>query len=258
MNNPDEGKRLALQVNPRSFVEKYLLSYLNDSSNILDIGCGPGVIASEIANFFPFSKIYCIDAIYDRILEVLQKKDKNNKIFGAVSNIYSLPFESNKFDFIYSRFLFEYLKHPDKAVNEIIRLCSPGGRIWLQDIDGQLHWFYPEENPLSLKIQKISTYLNQATGFDPFIGRKLYHLLYSKGVKNINVKAEIHELSWGKKDDSFINKWKNKFDITYPIITKALNNSNEAHNLIKECIEFFKREDTMVYSVLFTVTGIKE
>jgi len=47
---------------------------------------------------------------------------------------------------VYCRMLLQYLKEKERAVSEMARVCKPGWNGFLQDLDGQLLWHYPE-NP---------------------------------------------------------------------------------------------------------------
>ena len=67
----------------------------------------------------------------------------------------------------------EYLPDKQAAVREMARVCSPGGKLLLQDLDGQLVWHYPEDAELQRTTENILSHL-AGTGFDPFVGRKAF------------------------------------------------------------------------------------
>ena len=61
------------------------------------------------------------------------------------------------------------------------RVCKPGGTVLLQDLDGQLLWHYPEDAEVQQTAEKVVAAL-AATGFDPFVGRKLFWLAKKAGL----------------------------------------------------------------------------
>ncbi|CAN2042055.1 Methyltransferase domain-containing protein [Candidatus Magnetomoraceae bacterium gMMP-15] len=257
MEDPDESHRLASKVNPDKFVKRYLKDYLNEASDVLDVGSGPGVIVRSIGEAFPDLCITALDISHQRIREARKNIKGMNNLFAQVGDANFLPFNANSFDLVFARFLLEYLSKPEQAVSEMLRVCRPGGRIFLQDLDGQLVWHYPEDEMLMLNVNKVMKYLNLKTGFDPFIGRKLYSFLHSQGLNKIDVKAESYHLYPGKIDDKNYNLWKLKLDIATPGISAALGSEMTAINWKKAFLDYLLREDTLTYSVVFSVTGLK-
>ena len=63
-----------------------------------------------------------------------------------------LPFVDNKFDLIYTRFLLEYLKYPENVLKEFKRVGKHGGKLIMQDLDGQLVTHYPIKNEFENRI----------------------------------------------------------------------------------------------------------
>ena len=83
-------------------------------------------------------------------------------------------FKKNTFDIVFARFLLQYLAKPQHAVSEMIRVCRPGGRILLQDLDGQLVWHYPEETEIMRKTDVVLSYLKEKTAPDIFSAHNLH------------------------------------------------------------------------------------
>ena len=53
MEDPREAQRLADKVEPDVWVSRFVLPYLTPTSHVLDVGCGPGVLATAIARHCP-------------------------------------------------------------------------------------------------------------------------------------------------------------------------------------------------------------
>ncbi|MBF0555002.1 MAG: methyltransferase domain-containing protein [Nitrospirae bacterium] len=260
MENEKEVERLSIKVDSDKWVEKYIqpLAKNVDSITIIDLGCGPGTIACSVARNYPDSTIYAIDNSKTKIDEIQKNINsyKLNNIYGMLSDAYSLPFNENTFDIVYCRFLLEYLDNPNEILKEMFIVTKTNGTVLIQDLDGQLLWHYPIDNELQNKIVKVVNYLNKTTGFDQFIGRKLYNLFFTSRFYDIDIKIETYHLFAGKIDEFNHKIWDLKLDIAMPKIIEVLGEF-EALSFKKQMLEYFLREDTLTYSTLFTVTGKK-
>jgi ubiquinone/menaquinone biosynthesis C-methylase UbiE len=80
-----------------------------------------------------------------------------NVSFVQANVLVGLPFPDNTFDFIHMRFmLFAFtLKNWEVAINELIRVCKPGGYIELMEKD--IIWF--NEGPFCKAARTVSEYL---------------------------------------------------------------------------------------------------
>jgi ubiquinone/menaquinone biosynthesis C-methylase UbiE len=152
--------------------------------------------------------------------------------------------------------LLEYLADKKRAVAEMTRVCQPGGLVLLQDLDGQLLWHYPEDPELQLTLQKTVTALAN-TGFDPFVGRKLFGLAQMAGLTNINVQVECYHLIAGQIDSQVASQWELKLEIALPQIAQILGGEVKAREHCRRFLNYLRRPDTLTYSNVFTVVGEK-
>ncbi len=125
-----------------------------------------------------------------------------------------------------------------------------------QDLDGQLVWHYPEDESLKADVERILHGL-ATTGFDPYVGRKLYSLARAAGLADIQVSAESYHLFAGRIDEVNFGHWELKLDIALPAAEKILGGRPAAEELKGRFMEYLRREDTLTYSFVFTVTGTK-
>jgi len=257
MEHFDETNRLIKKTNPDAIVQHYLQQHINPSEFFfLDIGCGPGIIDNSISNIFKGITIHCADISSERIQQAKQKTNQKN-IYFTCADANELPYETNCFDFVFARFLFEYLKNPDRVISEMIRVCRSGGKLLIQDLDGQLLFHYPEYTDLSEQMNLVIRYLESHYGFDPFVGRKLYYLCASKGLINIHVSIEPYHLIYGKISETDSKNWQQKLTILLPAMEKALGSMQKAITLKNDCLKYLQHEDTLLYSTLFSVIAIK-
>jgi ubiquinone/menaquinone biosynthesis C-methylase UbiE len=252
MDDPREAKRLAVKVDADAWVDKYLRPLVNNLQYVLDIGCGPGAIATAVAALQNGIRVTGIDLSADRI--AVRNVPSNVKL--QVADAHHLPFPDCSFDLTYCRMLMEYLPEKQKAVNEMVRVCRPGGLVLLQDLDGQLVWHFPEDSELETQVTRILVGLAMS-GFDPFVGRKLYAFAKAAGLTEMAVSAESYHLFAGKIDDFNYRLWEMKLDIAMPAAVKILGGQAAAQLLKERFLGYLRRDDTLTYSVVFTVVGKK-
>jgi SAM-dependent methyltransferase len=256
MDDPREGQRLLDKVDAPSWIFKYLEPHLEDARTILSVGCGPGVFLREIAALDPNAEVVGVDLSADRIRDAEARLRGTPNARVQVGDAQALPFEAGSFDFVFSRFLLEYL--PDKlgAVQEMVRICRSGGKILLQDLDGQLLWHSPEDPELQPTIEKVVSRL-ASTGFDPFVGRKLFNLCFQAGLAEIKVQIDPYHFYAGTIIDEQLDLWRTKLEIAKPQLKKVLGSDEAAVKYMEQFLAYLRRPDTLTYSCLFTVSGTK-
>ncbi|HNQ74225.1 MAG TPA: methyltransferase domain-containing protein [Verrucomicrobiota bacterium] len=256
MEDPREARRLAGKVDAPAWVQAHYARHARSATRVLDVGCGPGVLAAALAQRFPHCVVTGLDASETRLAEARSTFAHLQNAQTCQGEATKLPFANETFDFVYCRFLLEYLPDKEQAVREMVRVCRSEGTVLLQDLDGQLLWHHPEDPILQADLKKVLTALEQ-TGFDPFVGRKLFFLASSSGLSDIEVRAESYHLYAGCIDEHNLRLWETKLDIALPAATKALGSAKAAESLKDRFLKYLQREDTLTYSTLFTVTGRK-
>lgn len=250
MEDSREGERLAKKVNPYQVVDNFLKGYLDNLSGgmILDAGCGPGVFLEVIGKKYPQHTITGIDIGEDRIAQADRRLKEIVNAEAIQADVYTLPFPDDTFDFIYSRFMFEYLKYPVQAAKELFRVCKPGGKILLQDLDSQFT-FYPETSP---ELKDALQIIKSKTGFDPDIGRKLFSIGRQAGFSFLKIDTQMYHKYFGRIDDFNYGLWDLKLDIAGKNLKSVMVEKVEM--LKKEMLELLQDENSIMFSNLFTLT----
>lgn len=256
MDHPAEAARLAAKVNAADWVQRFLAPPAAQARRVLDVGCGPGVIAAELARQFPQTEVVGLDLSAARLAEARRQFTGLANAATAPGEATQLPFAAETFDLVFCRFLLEYLPEKAQAVSEMARVCQPGGQVLLQDLDGQMLWHHPPDEALQADLERVLGALG-ATGFDPFVGRKLFALARTVGLADIVVRADSYHLFAGQIDEPNRRLWEMKLEIALPAAAKALGGMAAAKRLRARFLNYLEREDTLTYSVLFTVTGRK-
>lgn len=256
MEDPREAARLEAKVDPHAWVQKYLAHRVRPTAEVLSVGCGPGVMLKEVSGLHPSIHATGIDISADRVQEAIQRNRENPRLKFVRGDAQAMPLASDSFDLVYTRMLLQYLREKEKAVAEMVRVCKPGGSVLLQDLDGQLLWHYPEDAKVQCAVEKVLAAL-APTGFDPFVGRKLFWLAQKAGLRKLNVQIESYHLIAGTVEKNILKQWELKLDIAKAQMAKALGSKAEAEEQIQRFLEYLCRPDTLTYSVQFTVTGVK-
>lgn len=251
MEDPREAGRLTQKVDSANWVERYYAPYLPNAINILDVGCGPGVLAAEIARGHSGKSIVGVDLSEARI-EYARKHHKFPNLSFECADSTDLPFSTNSFELVYSRLMLEYLKDPLAAIREMVRVCKPGGNVILQDLDGQLAWHFPPPS-FEKELQTVLEAFSE-TGHDVLVGRKLYYFAKAAGLGNLSVKVDSYHLYAGRIPDKELKEWELKLEIALPKVESVLG-KEKALELKQEFLSYLVNENTLTYSVLFTVAG---
>jgi ubiquinone/menaquinone biosynthesis C-methylase UbiE len=251
MEDNREAERLSQKVEPEQWVARYFSPYLTTAREVLEVGCGPGALVSEIARQYSDVQVKGVDVSEQRLTYARKTHSSHNLNFHC-ANANALPFADHQFDLVYSRLMLEYLNDPLAAVNEMKRVCAPGGRVVLQDLDGQLIWHFPEpdfQDDLNAVLKALST-----TGHDVLVGRKLYSFAVNAGLKNIQVTLDPYHLYAGAIGAKEREEWDLKLEIALPQIAKV-HGQAKAVELKRQFMEYLDDDSTLTYSVLFTVVG---
>ncbi|KAH9208562.1 methyltransferase type 11 [Leptodontidium sp. 2 PMI_412] len=115
---------------------KYLLPYVKPNSNILDVGCGPGIITSNLAKLAPQGRTTGVDnstGIIEEARKAFPTSAVPNLKFvtGDCNNL--SEFADNSFDIVHAHQLLCHLPDPVPAMKEFYRICKPGGLVAARD-----------------------------------------------------------------------------------------------------------------------------
>jgi SAM-dependent methyltransferase len=255
MDDPREAGRLETKVDGVAWVERYLQPYLSPGVAALEIGCGPGHLLRSAAAVQPEIFGTGVDLSFERISEARRRIAGNSRLQFVCGHSQKLPLPDGAYDLAWCRHLLEYLPDRQRAVSEMHRVLRPGGTVLLQDLDGQFVWNYPQDEELASQVERVFNVL-APTGFDPFVGLKLFHLARTAGFRDLHVNAEPYHLYAGTISDEHYRQWELKLDILRPNLVKILGPTG-AREMIARFLEYLQDPATLTYSVLFTVTGRK-
>lgn len=110
------------------------MSEVRNDDEVLDVACGPGMVASEFARHA--KQVTGID-ITPAMIEQAKKRQAKTKQINldwTVGEAAPLPYTDNRFSLVITRYSFHHLLSPQMALKEMIRVCKPGGRVMVADV----------------------------------------------------------------------------------------------------------------------------
>ena len=109
------------------------LSEVNDADEVLDVACGPGLVACAFAKTARHvTGIDLTQAMIDQA-RVHQQELGLINLSWQVGTALPLPYADNSFSIVVTRYSFHHFLDPQAALQEMIRVCQPGGRIVIAD-----------------------------------------------------------------------------------------------------------------------------
>lgn len=185
---PAEQQRLALlnRLTNAAFVE-----FLNVQSGmrVLEVGSGLGHLAAAVARSAKDVRVFGVERSEDQIRAAV----KDPAIDYVLGDAHELRFDSHSFDLVYARYVLEHVASPETVLKEMARVARSGCRVVACENDESLiRWDPPCPN---FEIVWSAFQQHQKNlGGDSQIGRRLYGLFRSAGLRNIelSLQPEIH------------------------------------------------------------------
>jgi ubiquinone/menaquinone biosynthesis C-methylase UbiE len=149
MDNPNERKhqetivdQFSRQAIPFTQVPGHLdamqilveLSGVGTNDTVLDVACGPGIVACEFARHA--GEVTGID-ITPAMIEQATKRQTElglQNVRWSIGEALPLPFADDSFSLVITRYSFHHFTDPGRALSEMIRVCRPGGRVMVADV----------------------------------------------------------------------------------------------------------------------------
>jgi ubiquinone/menaquinone biosynthesis C-methylase UbiE len=112
----------------------FALSEANKKDTVLDVACGPGLLACEFAKMT--AQVTGIDLTPAMIeqAKLLQQERGLNNITWDHGDVTYLPYNDASFSLVITRYSFHHLIDPYSVLNEMKRVCINGGKVAIVDV----------------------------------------------------------------------------------------------------------------------------
>lgn len=107
---------------------------VTSTDDVLDVACGPGLVACALA---PHARHVTGIDMTPRMLEEARAKAETagvTNVTWQVGTATPLPYESESFTVVVTRYSFHHFADPASALREMFRVCKTGGRIVVVDL----------------------------------------------------------------------------------------------------------------------------
>jgi ubiquinone/menaquinone biosynthesis C-methylase UbiE len=180
---------------------------------VLDVACGNGIIAFEYAKVVKHvTGIDLTPATIERA-RIIQKKRNLDNLDWKIGDISSLPFRDNCFSIVVTRGSLHHLINSYKVMEEMYRVCKPGGKILITDITVDKN----KKNKYDKNVEKIRA------------------LSYTEALTLEDILEKIRALG-------AINIQSEQFDTKANMKTSLSLSSHDKPNSNNENIQFYKQE----------------
>ncbi len=179
-----------LQEVSRLDFQHYMLRYalrtnyvapLEHPQAILDVACGTGRWAKEMAQTFPAANVIGLD-ITPHATDEQQAAQPSNYLFVQGNVLEGLSFADATFDYTHMRLMMAALPLDrwQFVVNEMVRVTRPGG--WIELVEGDLLYGV---GPAFDKLNQWGIELCKKRGIDLTIGPRVVNFLHETGLEPV-------------------------------------------------------------------------
>lgn len=134
----------------KTMAEKLVFQISGNYKNILDVGCGTGLLEEFLIKKYPYSEITGID-IASQMVEIASKKFDNIKFLLADGE--SLPFSDSEFDLVVSSASIQWMD-TQKVFSEAHRVLKPKGMFYFSTFGPKT---LKELKEIGLSVNKFPT-----------------------------------------------------------------------------------------------------
>ena len=170
----------------------YLVPSLRAGLDVLDVGCGPGTITTELGGLVgPAGRVLGIDPAPEVIeLARAATSDSAANVEFRVGDIYTNDLPDQSFDIAHAHQVLQHLEDPVRALQEMGRLVRPGGLVAVRDADYAAMTWYPENRGLRDWLD-LYEQLARHNGGEPDAGRHLLAWAKAAGYTDVTPSASV-------------------------------------------------------------------
>ena len=183
----EEATRLADQAGTLAELLHHDTQYAT-GSRVLEAGCGVGAQTRILARRSPGAHFTSVDVSAQSLAlarEAIEREGLGNVEFKQ-ADLFALPFPEASFDHVFVCFVLEHLRRPEDALRALLRVLRPGGSLTVIEGDHGSAFFHPQ-SPRAMRTIECLNQAQAAAGGDSLIGRRLYPLLRSVGLHDVQV-----------------------------------------------------------------------
>lgn len=258
MESPQEARRLEQKTRPEETERQLRLVGLQSGMKALDAGCGSGAVARVMSKIVgPEGWVTASDRSLERLdfARNVATRDGNDNLTFVEADLVKGPIANSAFDFVWCRFVFEYLDQPDVALQNLVQATKVGGKLVVGDLDGNGQFHYPMSENLSRGLGRLMSALDGR--FDPFAGRKLFHRFCRQPLGDIRVHVLPYHVYAGPAGALDMENWEAKFLTLREIGASVFGSDSTYQQWVAEFLAHLSDPSVFTYSILILVEAIR-
>jgi ubiquinone/menaquinone biosynthesis C-methylase UbiE len=157
----------------------------------LDLGCGGGAVTLKMAALVGSEgEVVGID-LDPSILRLAQQEADGSKLPVTFRHLEAEELnEESSYDFAYARYLMSHLRHPERALEFMVRALRPGGLLAVEDVFFPGHICYPPNAAFDRYLELYQAVV-RAKGADSAIGPRLMGMALDAGLVDVQVELIV-------------------------------------------------------------------
>lgn len=208
----EEIARLAIQhrVWRHRALEAWMHAGLTVGQTLVDLGCGPGYAAFDLAEITgPSGKVVAIDRsrrFLDAMRSAASQRDLRH-IEAIERDFDSDDLPAMAADGVWVRWVFAFCRHPQELLKKAVRLLKPGGTIVIHEYFDYATWRFAPPSPIFDRFVAAVMESWRAEGGEPDIALELPHWLHELGMTI----RRLHPIIDVATPDHFLWQWPSTF-----------------------------------------------
>ena len=173
---------------------------LAQARTVLEVGCGTGVIAEELARFSP-ARVVGLDL--DTAMLAFARRQGDGVAY-VQGDAHALPFPDGSFDAVVCHYLLLWLADPAQGVREMARVTCPSGCVLAcaePDYGGRV-----DHPPELASLGRLQAEALRRQGAEPEMGRRMGELFAAAGLRT-TVGTMAGRWDLGAPDAGFEAEW---------------------------------------------------
>jgi ubiquinone/menaquinone biosynthesis C-methylase UbiE len=126
--------RMKEHSNEDEFELIYSLTKVNPDDTVLDVACGPGIVACALARIARHVTGIDLTPAMIEQAKLLQAEKGSSNVTLKVGNASPLQYKDSSFSLVVTRYSFHHFLDPRSVLYEMKRVCTPGGRVAVIDV----------------------------------------------------------------------------------------------------------------------------
>ncbi len=160
-------------------------SEVGPEDNLLDVACGPGLMACAFAKAARHVTGIDLTPAMIEQARVLQQSHGLTNLAWHIGDVLPLPFPDATFSLVFTRYSFHHFLDPKAVLAEMVRACLPGGRVVVVDVY--------TSNPQQAEAYNRMEKLRDPSHVRALALEELTKLFDDAGLQNVKTQLYRHE-----------------------------------------------------------------